>query len=74
MEIARRKLNTALQAYSQIEWLGTFKDLKDGNGAYAKRIIKQFRASQALPVGKWPMAVSRSQLKVFKKFLTSYRY
>lgn len=74
LESARRKLNTVLRAYSQIEWIGTFKDLKDGNGAYAKRIIKEFRESQALPVGKAPVAVSRTQLKDFKEFLASYGY
>lgn len=72
LEKARRKLNGVLRAYSQIEWMGTFKDLKDGNDAYARKLIKQFRRSRELAVGAAPVAVARSQVEDFKEFLAEY--
>lgn len=72
LEKARRKLNVILRAYSQIEWIGTFKDLKDGNGTYARKIVKDFRRSRDLPVGAAPIAVGRSQVEDFKEFLAEY--
>ena len=72
LEKARRKLNLILRAYSQIEWMGTFKDLKDGNGTYARKIVKDFRRSRELPVGAAPIAVSRSQVEDFKEFVAEY--
>ena len=72
LDKARRKLNTVLRAYSQIEWMGTFKDLKDGNDAYARKLIKQFRRSRELAVGAAPVAIARSQIEDFKEFLAEY--
>jgi hypothetical protein len=72
LEKARRKLNVILRAYSQIEWMGTFKDLKDGNSTYARKIVKNFRRSRDLPVGAAPVAVGRSQVEDFKEFLAEY--
>lgn len=69
---ARRKLNTVLRAYSQIEWMGTFKDLKDGNDAYARKLIKEFRRSREIAVGAAPVAIARSQVEDFKEFLAEY--
>ena len=69
---ARRRLNTVLRAYSQIEWMGTFKDLRDGNDAYARELIKQFRRSRELAVGAAPIAIARSQTEDFKEFLAEY--
>lgn len=69
---ARPKLNVVLRGYSQIEWMGTFKDLINGNDAYARRLIKQFRQSLELPVGTVPVAVARSQVKDFREFLAEY--
>ncbi len=72
LENARRKLNVILRSFSQIEWMGTFKDLKDGNSTYAKKIVKDYRRSRDLSVGAAPIAVSRSQIKDFKEFLAEY--
>jgi hypothetical protein len=72
LEKARKKLNPILKAYSQIEWMGTFRDLKDGNGAYARKVIKEYRRSSDLPVGASPIAIARSQLADFKIFLAEY--
>lgn len=72
LEKARRKLNIALRGYSQIDWMGTFKDLKDGNTPYARNLIKQFRRSHELAVGEFPIAVARSQIEDFKEYLAEY--
>jgi len=72
LDEARRRLNTVLRAHSQIEWMGTFKDLKDGNDAYARELIKQFRRSRELAVGTAPVAIARSQIEDFKEFLAEY--
>lgn len=72
LERGRRKLNVVLRSYSQIDWMGTFKDLKDGNDAYARKLIKQFRRSRELAVGAAPVAIARSQVEDFKAFLAEY--
>jgi hypothetical protein len=72
LEKARRKLNVVLRSYSQIEWIGTFKGLKDGDGTYARKLVKEFRRSCDLPVGAAPVAITRSQVEDFKEFLAEY--
>jgi hypothetical protein len=72
LEKARKRLNVVLRSYSQIEWIGTFKGLKDGNDAYSRKLIKQFRRSRELPVGAAPVAITRSQVEDFKEFLAEY--
>ncbi len=72
LEKALSELNVILRSYSQIEWIGTFKDLKEGNGAYARKMVQEYRQSRGLPVGAAPIAVSRSQVQDFKDFLAEY--
>ncbi len=72
IEKIRKKLNLILRSYSQIEWIGTYKDMKSGNGPYPKKIIQAFRRSRDLPIGTKPVAVSRSQIQDFKDFLAEY--
>jgi hypothetical protein len=72
LEKARKRLNNVLRRYSQIEWIGTFKDLKDGKGTYARMIVKAFRRDRELTIGATPLSISRGQLADFKDFLSSY--
>lgn len=72
LEKARKKLNSILRSYSQIEWMGTFKDLKNGNGTYPKKIIKEFRRVNDLTVGLMPIMILRSQVGEFREFLSVY--
>ena len=72
LEKARRKLNRVLRSYSQIEWIGTFKELASGQKAYSKRIIKAFRHAHDLPINSAPIEVTRAQMAEFKIFLSEF--
>lgn len=72
LEKARKKLNKALRSYSQLEWMGTFRDLQSGSGTYARKIIKDFRRAHDLPAMAKPVQVTRSQLPDFKIFISEF--
>jgi len=69
---ARTRLNKVLRSYSQIEWIGTFKDLKDGASPYARRLIQEFRRQYGLPVSTRPIHITPSQMADFRLFLSEY--
>lgn len=42
-EELRLKLNKVLKSYSQIEWIGSFRELRTGTGEFAVELIRSFR-------------------------------
>lgn len=71
-EVARKKLNRILKSFSQIEWVGTFQDLKGGQSPYARKLIMDFRRQNDIKISTKPVEVSRSELADFKEFLDQY--
>ena len=70
LEACRKKLNRVLRSFSQIEWIGTFKDLKGGQSPYARKLILGFRRENNLKVSTKPVAVARSEISDFKEYLS----
>ncbi len=71
-EVARKKLNRILKSFSQIEWLGTFQDLRGGQSPYARKLITGFRRENDIKISTKPVEVSRSELADFKEYISMY--
>lgn len=72
VELGRKRLNKTLRSFSQIEWIGTFKDLRAGQSPYARKVIKEFRRGYGIAVSVAPIEVKRAELADFKEFLETY--
>jgi hypothetical protein len=66
------KLNRLLRTYSQITWIGTLRDLKEGNGKYERGLRKEFRESLESEAGTRP--IQRSEVAEFLEFLSQYGF
>lgn len=62
-----KELNTALRRYSQLEWIGTFRDLKQGTNDYEVKLRRSFRSNSDNPNDARP--ITRSEHEGWLLFL-----
>ena len=75
LEQGRQILNKELEGCSQIEWLGTFRELRGGVSPYSRGLIKSFRQNlmdeeNFKDVSTDPVA--DEELDEFKDYLSTY--
>lgn len=76
-EVARRRLNQILEGYSQIEWWGTFRDLRSGTHEYARKVRNDFRESneetnEGEGIAGTAASIRGDEVDDFKGFLSTY--
>jgi hypothetical protein len=67
-----QKLNTLLTTYSQITWIGTLRDLKEGDHKYEKELRQEFRES--IESNEGTRTIQRSEAAAFLDFLREYGF
>lgn len=68
----RKELNLALTSYSQIDWFGTFADLKAGKGEFPQKVLASYRDVEDEDDAGKPEAVSADEEDEFLEFLGEY--
>ncbi|MEI6745871.1 MAG: hypothetical protein WCL34_07910 [Methylococcaceae bacterium] len=63
------QINQELKGIIQIQWIGQFEQLCNGNNDYAKEVIEQFR--QSLNNDRFT-PINQSEISAFKEFLEEY--
>lgn len=69
------QLNTALKTFSQIEWMGTYEDLKGGDAEYAKVVRRAFfeeSAGRSMDDSSLPPPIAPHQDGQFREYLTGW--
>jgi hypothetical protein len=66
-----RKLNPLLKTYSQLTWIGTLGELKEGLGKYEKGVRRTFREDNDAPRNQ-SRPIERSEAAAFIDFLSQY--
>ncbi|WP_348826915.1 hypothetical protein [Halomonas sp. RT37] len=75
LEQGREKLNKELEGCSQIEWWGTFRELRGGISPYSRKLINKFRQhltddENINEISTGP--ISDNELAEFKDYLMTY--
>lgn len=71
LNVSRAELNDVLKRYSQIEWFGTFEELRSGESDYSKKVLERFRYMEDEDEGP-PRELSDQEVDEFIDFLREY--
>ncbi len=66
------KLNLLLRGYSRIAWVGTLKELKEGNGRRERLLRLEFRHSMKSELG--PRSIQSSEGVAFRDFIREHGF
>ena len=65
------QLNEVLKTFSQIEWIGTFDELKNGSHPYAKNIREEYRSDNGIEEDN-DVSISKTYEASFREFIETY--